>query len=213
MAPGTFLLEVVHSGRDSTTKDATIVDFSTMEAIFVTSNEHKRREAAEILGVELTGATPEVPEIQALDVSEVAAAKALAAYETLGSPSHPVLVEDSGLVVESWGGLPGAFTKWFVQSVGNEGLLRMLPPDADRSARAVCAVAVARGSSLEEVRVFLGEVPGVLATEPRGEGGFGWDPIFVPRGASLTYAQMGREKSADSHRARAFREVRGWLEG
>ncbi len=184
-----------------------------MKAIFVTSNEHKHREAAEILGVELEGAAPEVPEIQDLSVSEVAAAKALAAYEALGSPVHPVLVEDSGLVVEAWNGLPGAFTKWFMKSVGNEGLLRMLPPDEDRSARAVCAVAVAGGASLEDVRVFLGEVSGVLATEPRGEGGFGWDPIFISRGSSLTYAQMGREKNADSHRARAFREVRSWLQG
>lgn len=184
-----------------------------MKAVFVTSNEHKRREAAEILGVELEGAAPQVPEIQALDVAEVASAKALAAHEALGSPPLPVLVEDSGLVVEAWNGLPGAFTKWFMRSVGNEGLLRMLPPDADRAARAVCAVAVAGGSSPEAVRVFVGEVPGSLASEPRGEGGFGWDPIFIPRGASLTYAQMGRQKSTDSHRARAFREVRGWFEG
>ena len=182
-----------------------------MKAIFVTSNEHKRREAAEVLGVELERASPEVPEVQALDVTEVAAAKALAAYEALGSPEHPILVEDSGLVVEAWNGLPGAFTKWFVQSVGNEGLLRMLPPEANRLARAVCAVAVADGPFGEDVRVFLGEAPGSLATEPRGESGFGWDPIFVPDGSSLTYGQMGAEKNADSHRARAFREVRGWL--
>ena len=184
-----------------------------MEAIFVTSNEHKRREAAEILGVELTGATPEVAEIQALGVAEVAAAKSLAAYEALGSPSLPVLVEDSGLVVEGWNGLPGAFTKWFVQSIGNEGLLRMLPLDADRAARAVCAVAVALGPSPEEVWVFPGEVPGVICTEPRGEGGFGWDPIFIPDGSSLTYAQMGSDKNADSHRARAFRALRDWIKG
>lgn len=183
-----------------------------MKIIFVTSNEHKRREASEILGVELEAAVPETPEIQALDVAEVAATKARAAYEALGSPQRPVLVEDSGLVVEAWNGLPGAFTKWFLQAVGNEGLLRMLPPGADRSARAVCAVAVA-GPSLDEVRVFLGEVPGVLAHELRGEDGFGWDPIFVPSGSLLTYAQMGREKNTDSHRARAFKEVRDWLEG
>ncbi len=183
-----------------------------MKAIFVTSNEHKRREVSEILGVELEGAAPDLPEIQALSVAEVAEAKSLATHEALGLPDRPVLVEDSGLVVEAWNGLPGAFTKWFVQSVGNEGLLRMLPPDADRSARAVCAVAVA-GPSPEEVRVFLGEAAGSLATEPRGEGGFGWDPIFIPSDSTLTYAQMGREKNADSHRARAFREVRSWLEG
>jgi XTP/dITP diphosphohydrolase len=176
-----------------------------MKAIFVTSNDHKRREAAEILGVELEAAAPEVPEVQALDVAEVAAAKALAAYSVLGSPAYPVLVEDSGLVIEVWNGLPGAFTKWFLRSVGSEGLLGMLPPDADRSARAVCAVAIADGPS-----VFLGEAPGYLAGEPRGESGFGWDPIFIPDGSSLTYAEMGDDKSADSHRARAFKELRVW---
>lgn len=179
-----------------------------MKAIFVTSNENKRREAAEILGVELEGAAPDVPEIQSLDVSEVAAAKAMAAYEALGSPGHPVLVEDSGILVEAWNGLPGALTKWFLKSVGNEGLLRMLGPEEDRTARAVCAVAVAGGPSPGEVRVFLGQASGTFAPEPRGEEGFGWDSIFIPDGSSLTYAQMGPEKHRDSHRARAFREVR-----
>lgn len=186
-----------------------------IEAVFVTSNEHKRREAAKILGVSLESAAPEVPEIQALDVAEVAAAKALAAHKALGFPPRPVLVEDSGLVVEAWNGLPGAFTKWFVQSVGNEGLLRMIPPGEDRSARAVCVVAVAGGSSevsSENVRLFRGEVSGLLAHGPRGGEGFGWDPIFIPEGSSLTYAEMGAAKHEDSHRARAFRAVREWLE-
>lgn len=183
-----------------------------MKAIFVTSNEHKRREAADILGVELESAAPEIPEIQSLDVSEVAAAKARVAYEALGT-EHPVLVEDSGIVFEAWNGLPGAFAKWFLQSVGNEGLLRMLGPGEVRSARAVCAVALAEGPPPGEVQVFLAEAPGTIAPEPRGEEGFGWDQIFIPDGSSLTYAQMGPEKNQDSHRARAFREVRTTLRG
>ena len=80
----------------------------------------------------------------------------------------------------------------------------------DRRARAVCAVAVADGGG--EVRVFQGVVRGEISPEPRGEGGFGWDPIFVPEGSELTYAQMGDAKNEDSHRARAFRQVRRWLE-
>jgi len=200
-------------GADCITKDTSIVDFGAMgsvRAVFVTTNEHKRREAQEILGVELERAAlgpQDVPEIQALDVAEVAADKALRAHDALGA--HPVLVEDSGLVVAAWNGLPGALTKWFVSSVGNEGILGMLSGQ-DRSARAVCAVAVAdmHGS----VRVFTGEVAGTLAPEPRGVGGFGWDPIFIPEGSSLTYAQMGEAKNEDSHRARALRAARGWLE-
>ena len=184
----------------------------TVKAVFVTTNEHKRREAQAILGIELEGAAlsdRDVPEIQALDVSEVAAEKALRAYDFLGAPEHPVLIEDSGLVVAAWNGLPGALTKWFISCVGNEGILRMLS-GGDRSALAVSAVAVADVDG--QVRVFRGEVAGTLAPEPRGASGFGWDPIFIPEGGELTYAQMGDAKNEDSHRARALRAARGWLE-
>ncbi len=178
-----------------------------MRALFVTSNPDKRREAAGILGLELEAADPgDLPEIQALSVPEVAARKALDAYRALGEPDSPILVEDSGLVVEAWNGLPGAFTRWFMSSVGNGGLLAMLGPAEDRAARAVCAVAVAfPGGSVE---VFSGEVRGELSPEPRGSGGFGWDPIFVPEGEHRTYAEMGPAKHADSHRTRAFIAVR-----
>ena len=179
-----------------------------MRAVFVTTNEHKRGEVQKILGVELKRAAPDVPEVQALDFAEVARHKARSAYEALGKPPYPVLVEDSGLIIGAWNGLPGALTKWFLSSVGYEGLLKMLC-DGDRRARAVCAVAVAdhRG----EVRIFRGEVRGEISPEPKGGGGFGWDPIFVPEGSGLTYAQMGDAKNEDSHRARAFRQVRRWL--
>ena len=99
-----------------------------MKAIFVTTNEHKRREVQEILGFELERADLDLPEIQAIEPAEVAANKARAAREALGRPGLPVLVEDSGLMVDAWDGFPGALTKWLMQSVGNEGLLRMLAP-------------------------------------------------------------------------------------
>lgn len=181
-----------------------------MKPVFVTSNENKLREASTILGVELESESLDVPEIQALDLAEVAAAKVLAAREALGSPERQVIVEDSGLVIRTWNGLPGAFTRWFLSSVGPEGLLRMLAGYEDRSALAVCVVAVADRAGT--VETFRGEVTGSVADEPRGESGFGWDPIFIPEGKSLTYAEMGDAKHADSHRARAFRSARDWLE-
>ena len=181
-----------------------------MKAIFVTTNEHKRREVQEILGVALEGANLDLPEIQAIDPAEVAAEKASAARKALGDPDLPVLVEDSGLMVDAWGGFPGALTKWVMKSVGNEGLLRMLASEEDRSARAVCVVALAEADG--KVRTFRGEVLGTVAESPRGEGGFGYDPVFVPHGSSMTYAEMGEGKNTDSHRARAFGAVRGWLE-
>src|SRR5215218_9945182 len=148
----------------------------------------------------------ELSELQALDVAQVAAAKAAAAREVLDAPESPILVEDSGLVLGAWNGLPGAFTKWFLQSVGNEGLIKMLSAYKDRSARAVCAVAVAVPDGA--VRVYLGEVEGSIAPEPRGVQGFGWDPIFVPKGDTKTYAELGALKHQDSHRARAFKAAR-----
>src|ERR671910_263315 len=79
-----------------------------MRAVFVTTNENKLREVERILGVELGKVGPDVPEVQSLDFAEVAAHKASAARAGLGSPPYPVLVEDSGLVIGAWNGLPGA---------------------------------------------------------------------------------------------------------
>jgi non-canonical purine NTP pyrophosphatase (RdgB/HAM1 family) len=177
-----------------------------VEPLFVTSNPNKAREAAEIMGLELKSIALDLPELQDLDVAQVAAVKAAAARETLGAPDSPILVEDSGFVIEAWNGLPGALTKWFLASVGNEGILKMLSGEENRSARAVCAVAIAFADGA--TRVFLGEVGGGIASEPRGSGGFGWDPIFVPEGYSQTYAELCSRKHEDSHRARALRAAR-----
>jgi XTP/dITP diphosphohydrolase len=181
-----------------------------VQALFVTSNPDKAREAAEILGVELKSVALDLPEPQTLDVAEVAAAKAITAREALSDPDHPVLVEDSGLVIEVWNGLPGALTKWFLRSVGSEGLLRMLSAEENRSARAICTVVVADVDG--SVRAFVGEVRGSIASEPRGSEGFGWDPIFVPEGYAKTYAELGALKHKDSHRARALKAARAGLE-
>ncbi|MBA3425401.1 MAG: RdgB/HAM1 family non-canonical purine NTP pyrophosphatase [Rubrobacteraceae bacterium] len=181
-----------------------------MKPVLVTSNENKLREAAGILGVDLDRADVDVPEIQSLDFEEVAAAKALAAREALGEPSYPVIVDDSGLSVGAWGGFPGPLTRWLMKSVGNAGLLKMLAAEENRSALAVCVVAVTDASG--SVRVFRGVVEGEISRESRGEGGFGFDPIFVPEGENRTYAEMEEEKSLDSHRARALRAARLGLE-
>jgi XTP/dITP diphosphohydrolase len=182
---------------------------NTARIIFATGNEHKRREVREILGVELEGADLDIPEVQGIDPADVAAAKALAAREALGFPDAYVLAEDSGVMVEAWNGFPGALTKWLMGSVGNEGLLKMLSGFEDRSAIAVCVAAVAAPDG--SVQTFRGEVRGEIAREARGGGGFGYDPVFVPAWSDLTYAELGEEKNRDSHRARAFRGVRGWL--
>ena len=178
---------------------------------FVTSNAGKAREAAALLGRSVTARALDVPEIQSLDFSEVARAKALVAARALGVP---VLVEDSGLVVAGWGGFPGPLTKWITMgALGQEGLAKMLDGFAGRSAEAVSALAVARpGQEERDIVVAVGRVAGSIALHPRGANGFGWDVLFIPEGATRTWAEMSdEEKMRDSHRARAFASLTSLL--
>lgn len=178
--------------------------------VFVTTSEHKLHEAEAILGLELRRAAPNVPEPQSLDFAEVASAKARAAREALNDPPVSIVVDDSGLVVNAWNGFPGALTKWFLGSVKLDGLLKMLSAFDDRSAKSVCVVAVSEANG--EVHLFRGEVNGEIAAAPRGDGGFGYDPVFIPNGQERTYSEMGDEKHGVSHRNRAFSTLAVWLE-
>ena len=174
--------------------------------LFVSSNAGKAREFASILGFPLERLEADIPEIQALDVSEVVHAKALAAFALAG---QPVLVEDTGLSVTALQGLPGALVKWFLATVGPAGICAMLPPDAPRTAIARTAVALHDGS---DVTVLIGEVPGQIVTSPRGTHGFGWDPIFQPDGATGTFAELSQdEKDRFSMRRAALEQLRDLL--
>ena len=179
---------------------------------FVTSNPGKAREAEFLLGRPVTARPLDLPEIQSLDFDEVVRAKAVEAARRLGDA---VLVEDSGVAVAAWGGFPGPLTRWMTDGpIGSAGLARMLDPFGDRRAEAVSALGLARpGGGPAEVLVAVGRVPGTIAEAPRGTNGFGWDVVFVPEGATRTYAEMSDdEKSLDSHRTRSFRAMARLLE-
>jgi non-canonical purine NTP pyrophosphatase (RdgB/HAM1 family) len=171
---------------------------SALPLVFVTSRAEKAAEAARI-GFDVERLDVDLPEPQALDPSEIVAAKARSAYALL---ERPVLVEDSGLAVEAWGGFPGALVKWLEKSAGVAALAKMLDGFPDRSATAICAIAYCDGGEVVSAR---GEVSGSIAPSPRGSGGFGWDTIFVPDGGSRTFAEMApAEKDRVSHRRRAW---------
>ena len=171
---------------------------------FVTGNPNKVREAREILGLALEPVQVEgLFEIQTPDLNEVVRHKAQQAYSAL---QCPVMVEDSGLVFHAWNGLPGALVKWFEETVGCQGMLRMVKDFNDRSATAICCFAVYDGKNM---RIARGEVNGTLAEKIRGENGFGWDVIFIPDGHERTYAEMSaQEKNAISHRKKALDKLR-----
>ncbi len=171
--------------------------------LFVSNNAGKAREVEAILGAPVERLDLDLPEIQALAVDEVARHKALTAFERAG---RPVVVEDTGLYVDALRGLPGALVRWFLATIGPGGICDLIPPDADRAARARTAVAYCDGGSVE---VFAGETPGVIVPAPTGHDGFGWDPIFRPDGASRTFAEMDiAEKTAYSMRRQALERLR-----
>lgn len=178
------------------------------ELYFATSNPHKHQELQAILGVPVTRIDIDLPEIQALDVIEVVRAKAIQAYEQTGKV---VLVEDTGLGFAAWHGLPGALMRWFLQSVGNEGLCRMMAGETNRAAVAKTAIGMFDG---REVVVCHGEVPGTISQQPAGDNGFGWDAIFQPNGHRhdghvKTFAEMTpEEKNRISSRRLAAEALR-----
>lgn len=166
--------------------------------ILVTTRREKAEEARR-LGFSVEQKALELPEEQDLDPVRIVDAKARAAFSRL---SRPVLVEDSGLAISAWAGFPGALVKWMEQSVGLDGIAKMLDPFSERRATAICAVACFDGRAMVRAR---GEVEGEIAAAPRGSGGFGWDRLFVPAGESRTFAEMApEEKDRVSHRRRAW---------
>jgi XTP/dITP diphosphohydrolase len=174
----------------------------------ITGNTGKAAEYAAMLGIEVTPAKAELTEVQSLDVVHVAACKAADAYAQL---REPVLVDDTGLTLHAWNGLPGALVAWFLDTVGPHGILDMAAGLTDRRATASVALGYADATG---VRVFTGTVDGSLATEPRGSSGFGYDSIFIPGTDSghRTYAQMtSEEKNKISHRRRAVEAMRKGL--
>ncbi|HEX7632718.1 MAG TPA: RdgB/HAM1 family non-canonical purine NTP pyrophosphatase [Candidatus Saccharimonadales bacterium] len=172
----------------------------------ITGNENKATEMGRLLGIEVLHTKLSLPEIQDLSVAKVAELKAEAAYREVGSA---VLVDDTGLYIDAWKGLPGAFIAWFLDSVGVEGILLMIKAWEDRSARVVTALGYC---DEQGVKVFVGEVAGAIPEQARGDGGFGYDPIFIPEGQSKTFAEMSaEEKDACSMRALAAAQMKAEL--
>ncbi|MEQ9489719.1 MAG: RdgB/HAM1 family non-canonical purine NTP pyrophosphatase [Alphaproteobacteria bacterium] len=123
----------------------------------------------------------------------------------------PALADDSGLAVTALGGAPGIYSaRWAGPgkdfSVAMQRVETELGDNADRSAHFVCALALCWPDG--HVETFEGRVDGTLTFPPRGEKGFGYDPIFVPDGFDITFAEMDpQKKHAMSHRADAFRQL------
>lgn len=156
-----------------------------------------------------TAGAPDVVE-SGTTFEENALLKARAVAEATGMPA---VADDSGLAVDVLGGAPGIFSaRWSGRHGDDSANLQLLldqladiPADR-RSARFVCAAALAVPGGADVVK--RGELEGLLLGEPRGEGGFGYDPVLQPEGLDRSCAELTpEEKNAISHRAKAFAEL------
>jgi XTP/dITP diphosphohydrolase len=192
--------------------------------VLATRNEGKLRELARILadealdliGLDAFPGGPDVPETGAtFEENALLKARAIAGHTGL-----PSVADDSGLCVDALNGMPGVLSaRWSGKHGDDKANLDLVlaqvadVPDARRGAHFACAAALVVPSSATEY-VVTGRVDGRLIREPRGSGGFGYDPIFVPDGLDVTTAEMpAEEKDAISHRGRAFRALAPFIAG
>lgn len=187
--------------------------------VIATRNAHKTAEIRSMIGdrYEVLDATafPDLPPVPETGTTflENARLKALAISREV---EGIVLSDDSGLEVDALAGAPGVWSSSYGGDEGNhprnnERLMREMSDKNQRTARFRCTMVLAEGGT--ELGNFDGSVEGAIIEEHRGEGGFGYDPLFVPAGYDQTFSELGDEvKNQLSHRARALAKVVEWLE-
>ncbi len=194
-----------------------------MQLVFASSNHNKIREINEILpatftviGLKDIGITEEIPE-PGTTIKENSFLKASYVVNFLknkGSVNTPVFADDSGLEVEALGKAPGVYSARYAgipksDENNNHKLLKELQQVTLRQARFVCVITLILGDS---IHYFEGEMKGTIAYEPRGEKGFGYDPLFIPQGYRSTFAELdAAAKNEISHRGKAVNQLVSFL--
>ena len=185
--------------------------------VFATNNEHKLREiraiihdGTEVLSLADIGCHADIPET-ADTLEGNALIKAHFVYDNYG---YDCFADDTGLEVEALDGAPGVHTARYAgdnqdSQANMHKLLQEMKGKDNRNARFRTAIALIQGG---EEHLFSGEVHGTITTEPLGNKGFGYDPVFIPEDTSLTFAQLGEDvKNHISHRARAVAKLTEFL--
>ncbi|MBU0459389.1 MAG: non-canonical purine NTP pyrophosphatase [Nanoarchaeota archaeon] len=172
---------------------------------FITGNVGKLREVQAVIpGVE--GIELNLPEIQDSDAQKVIAEKIEAAARN--NPGN-FFVEDVSVHLDCLNGFPGPLIKWFLKSLGNQGIYELVNKHHNDTVVVKSAIGYYDG---KEAHFFVGEIKGKVVS-PRGESSFGWDPIFQPEGYEKTFAEMTlEEKNEISHRKMALMKFKEFLE-
>ena len=186
-----------------------------MKVLFLTGNKNKVVEANQILsnlGYEVEqflvdGLTPEFIEPQPSSIADVSEFKIQQALELISeteSSNNALLVEDSGLFIESLNDFPGVYSSYISKTIGNEGILNLLVDKSNRNAEfRAYSILYKNGKYFRA----LGICSGKISTQIKGSNGFGFDPIFIPEsGDGRTFGEMtDHEKASKSHRGESLR--------
>ncbi|MFA6269744.1 MAG: non-canonical purine NTP pyrophosphatase [Candidatus Paceibacterota bacterium] len=176
------------------------------ELTFITGNAGKAKYLSDYFHISIEHQKLDLIEIQSLNLKEIVEDKARRAYEIIKSP---VIVEDVSLIFNGMKKLPGPLIKWFFETLGNDGLIKLVDSLDTRDAFAEVEFAICDESG---VYTFSGSMEGVISDFPRGEMGFGWDPIFIPKGYNKTWAEMtDDEKHKTSMRKIALEKMSEFL--
>jgi len=172
----------------------------------VTTNRGKYNEISRMIqqrGHEAEQLPTPYPEVQ-VESLEIVVLQGL--YWLMQHYERPILVDDSGLFVDSLNGFPGVYSAHAYKSFGCDGILRLMETETNRKARFECVLGFMDIG--KDPMLFKGVSEGSISTETRGEKGFGFDPIFVPEGFSETFAEMPMDRKNElSHRGRAFEKL------
>ncbi len=188
-----------------------------MKLVFATHNENKFREIKallpnhlELLSLNDIGCTEEIPE-----TADTIEGNAIQKVEFVNRHyGFDCFADDTGLEVNALHGAPGVYSARYAglqkdPTANMEKLLKELDPKLDRTARFKTAIALTLQG---RQNLFLGICEGVITKDPRGDKGFGYDPVFQPEGYDLTFAEMSlTQKGEISHRGRAMRQLIEYL--
>jgi XTP/dITP diphosphohydrolase len=175
---------------------------------FASSNSYKYREIEPILskyGIVSHFVRISIQEIQSESLYKIAKAKSTSAFEYL---KGPVIIEDDGFYISSLKGFPGQYSSFIYKTLGNEGLLKLMKNKTNRKAYFVSVIAYNDGHTL---KLFTGKTQGLL-NRSATNGGWGFDPIFVPKNTSKTYGELSQvnRKSLFSHRYKSIGKFSKW---
>lgn len=180
-----------------------------MKMYFITSNKGKFREVNLKLaqaGYEIVQKSISYPELQAESLEEVVSF-GLSSIKI--KTKNPIIIEDAGLFIKALNDFPGVYSSFVFKTIGCKGILRLMAGAREREALFKSVIAL---KFKNKTKIFSAECSGKISKKILGKGGFGYDPIFIPRGKKKTFAEMTtEEKNKYSHRGKAVEKLAEYL--